>query len=408
MNSKTSLCAGAALGVMLAMGLGANSASAQETTTAWRGAPQFQNDTLTFKVRGRVYFDVVHQDVDRQVGQDFDATVSRVRTARLGVEGTWNANWAYKAEASISSAGGTTQWEDIILEYKPTESSSIMVGNFKTVSLENISSSRYITFMERGAYNDVLDIGRVVNISAKMNGENWTAAVAVSGDSINAADPAQGPTGGSEVLGANARFTYMPINNDTTKLHLGVWGRYRDRQDQANLTYQVRNNTNYGARYTSSGAVGVSDTMIGVEGLLIQGPFSLQGEFAHVEVDRIANVSQDFDAWYLAGSWFVTGEMRNMNPKTGELGRTRILNPTTSGGWGAVELAARYDSIDLSDFTGTPATQGEYTAWTLGANWYPFPYVRFMANFTKSENDNPAVGADVDVKTLQFRAQFDF
>jgi phosphate-selective porin OprO/OprP len=44
----------------------------------------------------------------------------------------------------------------------------------------------------------------------------------------------------------------------------------------------------------------------------------------------------------------------------------------------------------------------------VGANWYPHPYVRFMANYTKSENDNKAIGADVDVDTLQFRAQFDF
>jgi phosphate-selective porin OprO/OprP len=31
-----------------------------------------------------------------------------------------------------------------------------------------------------------------------------------------------------------------------------------------------------------------------------------------------------------------------------------------------------------------------------------------MANYTKAENDNRLAGADVDVDTLQFRAQFDF
>ena len=99
--------------------------------------------------------------------------------------------------------------------------------------------------------------------------------------------------------------------------------------------------------------------------------------------------------------------MRNLDVKKGELGRTKILNPVTSGGWGALELAARYDSVDLTNFK-VPATAGEYTAWTVGANWYPHPYVRFMANYSKSKNDNVAIGADVDVDTLQFRAQFDF
>ena len=403
MKINTSLCAGAALGV-IALAI-AGGAQAQDTTTAWKGAPQFQNDTLTFKVRGRVYEDFVHQEVDRQTGADFDANVTRLRTARLGVEGTWNANWAYKAEFTV--AGGSANWEDLILEYKPTDSISIMAGNFKTVSFENISSSRYTTFMERGPFNDVLDIGRVMNLQVKANGENWTAAAAISGDSLNNADPTATATGGSETLGVNGRVTWVPINSDTTKLHVGAWARYRDRQDQANFTYQARNNTNYGARYITTGAVGVSDTMVGLEGVFIQGPFSVQGEWATADVDRLANVSSNLKSYYVSGSWFVTGEMKNLDVKKGEWGRTKILNPVTSGGLGALELAVRYDNTDLTDFN-IPATAGEYSAWTLGANWYPHPYVRFMANYTKSENDNRAVGADVDVETLQFRAQFDF
>lgn len=406
MNTKTSLVCGSALGALMALAM-ATGVSAQETTTAWKGAPQFSNDTLTFKVRGRVYMDVVSQEVDRATGADFSAQVSRVRTARLGVEGTWNQNWAYKAEAAISSAGGVTQWEDVVLEYKPNDFTSIMVGNFKTVSLENISSSRYITFMERGPFNDIIDAGRVMNISAKMNGENWTVQAAVSGDSINAADPTVVASGGSEQVSINARATWAPIITDTQTLHLGIWARQRDRADQGGFNYQVRNNTNYGARYVSSGAIGDADTMIGLEGLYIHGPFSLQGEYANIDIDRTNGLQQEANAYYLAASWFLTGEKRNMDVKKGELGRTKILSPMTAGGFGAFELAARYDSADLTDITGV-ATAGEYTAWTLGATWYPFPYVRFMTNYTKSQNDNAAIGSDVDVDTLQFRAQFDF
>jgi len=417
MNTKTSLVCGSALGALMALAL-ASGAQAQETTTAWKGAPQFQNDSLTFKVRGRVYMDFVSQEVDQDgSANDFSSQVSRVRTARLGVEGTWNSNWAYKAEATISSTGGTTQWEDVVLEYKPNDYSSIMVGNFKTVSLENISSSRYTTFMERGAFNDVLDIGRVMNISAKMNGENWTLQGAVSGDSINGADPTVvGDDGGSEQISVNARATWAPVMTDTQTLHLGIWGRQRDRGDQGGFTYQTRNNSNYGARYLTSGAVGDSDTMIGVEALWIAGPFSLQGEYANIDVNRTTAGLGDASGktFYAAASWFVTGEQRSMDVKKGELGRTKILAPVTGGGWGAFELAARYDSVDLTDFyraTPLPVVSprgGEYTAITLGANWYPFPYVRFMANYTKAENDNPLTANDADVDTLQFRAQFDF
>ncbi|MDP1737258.1 MAG: porin [Caulobacter sp.] len=405
MKTKTSLICGSALAALVTLAA-ASGAQAQETTTTWKGAPQFANDSFTFKVRGRAYIDAVNQEVDREVGNDFSSQVTRTRTVRLGVEGTWNQNWAYKAEVQV--VGGSAAWEDLILEYKPNDSTSIMVGNYKTLSLENLTSSRYTTFMERGAYNDVLGVGRVMTVAAKVNGENWTGLAGVSGDSINSGDPAVvGNDGGSEQVALLGRVTWAPIVTDTTKLHLGLWARKRDRGDQAGFSYGVRNNTNYGSQFVTSGAIGTGDTQIGLEAAWLAGPFSLQGEFANIEIDRTNGLEQSATAYYVAASWYVTGEKRNLEVKKGEFGRTKILSPMTAGGPGAIELAVRYDSTDLTDITGV-ATAGEYTAWTAGATWYPFPYVRFMANYTMSENDNAAVGADVDVDTLQFRAQFDF
>lgn len=414
MCNKSTLVSGSALGLMLALGLSV-SAQAQDTTIAWKGAPQFTNDTLTFKVRGRVYEDVIYQSVDRTgTGVDFDAWNTRLRTARLGVEGTWNSNWAYKAEVNFTQ--NQAVWEDLMLEFKPTETSSIILGNFKTVSLENITSSRYNTMMERGAFNDLIDAGRVMNLQYKTNGPNWTAAVALSGDSVNNTDVAtNSATGSKETFGYNGRFTIAPVVTDDTTVHLGVWGRYRDRGDQANFAYQMRNNTNYGARYTSSGAVGVSDKTIGLEGVVLYKNFSVQSEYARITADRTGTASDvDLDAFYVTGSVFLTGETRRYEAPKGEFNRTKILNPMTAGGMGAVELALRYDKADLTDLKGV-ATAGEYTAWTAGLNWYPHPYVRFMANYTKAENDNPTLTAganrelnDVDVDTFQLRAQFDF
>ncbi len=427
MRIKIALFATAAVGAMAFSG----QALAQETTTVWKGAPQFVNDTLTFKVRGRVYYDVVSQDVDfaNPTATDLSTATSRIRTARIGVEGTWNQNWAYKAEAALSSAGGVTQWEDLTLEYKPNDTTSLMIGNFKSTGFENISSSRYITMMERGPFNDVMDNGRVMTAAAKINGETWTAAAFIHGDSVNSADPA---LGSSEQFGYGARGTFVPVNGDFTKLHLGGSIRFRDRGKGAAplFQYRVRNNTNFGGRNVDTGAIGDKDAQYAAEFLLIHKAFSLQGEYLSANVERANGIDHDIDAFYVSGSWFLTGEMRNLDVKRGELGRTRILNPMTAGGMGAVELAVRYDSVDLTEaFTQArpappaPAVAaisplaGEYTALTFGATWYPFPYVRFMLNYTDAENDltpirlaNPAlqINPDVDVKTLQFRTQYDF
>ena len=41
--------------------------------------------------------------------KDPSITSPQLRTARLGVEGTWNQNWAYKAEATLSRCKPTSK-----------------------------------------------------------------------------------------------------------------------------------------------------------------------------------------------------------------------------------------------------------------------------------------------------------
>lgn len=420
MRNRTSLFGAASLGAVLALAIGA-SAQAQETTTSWKGAPQFQNDSLTFKVRGRIYYDYVAQDVDRAVeagaNVDYESRSTRLRTARIGVEGTWNANWAYKAEVNFngrdSSGADEVEWEDLILEYKANDQTSLMLGNMKTVSLENITSSRYVTFMERGPFNDVIDAGRVLSAQAKINGVNWTIAGAVIGDSLNDNDVAVNTTTKSakETLGGTARVTFAPIDTDTTKLHLGAWARYREANDDGLFRYRARNNTNAGDRFIDSGANFDADTTLAAEAALVWNSFSVQGEYANIEGDPASSTAAEgaAKAGYVFASWFPTGEMRRYEPAKGEFNRIKINNPMTAGGFGAVELGVRYDWVDLTEYTTLNASAGEYTAWTAGATWYPFPYVRFMANYTKAQNENAGVSVrDVDVDTFQMRAQFDF
>ncbi len=444
---KSSLLSGAALGVVMAFGLAA-AAQAEDLGVSWKGAPEFSNDDAKFKVRGRVYMDYVFQDVDGTYDPltnpggtgDYNTGNSRIRTARLGVEGQWNDNWAYKAEVAIKN--GAAEWEDLILEYKPTDNASILLGNFKTISLENLTSSRYTTFMERGAFNDIIEGGRVTTAAVKFNGSNWTALAAVAGDNINNADVAL-----QERTSIQGRVTFAPVLTDSTKVHLGVWARSRDFNDEGIPAvapvpagggeagrYRVRNNTNAGDRFTDTGAnFGDADTSIGLEAALVFNSVSLQGEYAMIDIDRrcatalacsLGTDSGEIDAFYVFASWFPTGETRKYEANKGEFGRTKILNPLGSGGMGAFELGVRYDNVDLTDLetvrlvggvpTVTPLDRGgEYSAVTIGANWYPISYVRFMANYTMSENDNPVIpgsltNRDVDVDTLQFRAQFDF
>ena len=403
MTTQTLLAA--ALGALLSFGSAAG-AVAQETKITWKGAPEFASGDWTFKPRGRVFLDFVHQEVDGGASvPDLSANSTRVRTARLGVEGTWTDRFRYVAEASI--ANGEAAWEDLYLAVEPGGNTTITLGNFKTVSLENITSHRYTTFMERGPFNDVLGVGRTLNLAVGTHGERWTLSGALSGDNINELDVA-----GDEMVGVSARATFAPVVTDAARVHVGGWLRRRDRGDDEALRYRARPNTNYGARYIDTGAIGRSDTTFGLEAAAVIGPFSVQGEYARLEAERASGADVGIDTFYAFASWFPTGESRNYEPARGTFGRTKIKRPVDKGGPGAVELAVRYDHADLSDafVPALAATfrSGEYDALTVGVNWHPITYVRFMANYTRGDNDNPVDAFDADTDTFQLRAQFDF
>lgn len=85
--SKTSLVACSALGVVLTLGLGV-AAQAQDMSYRWAGAPQFSNDDVMFKFRGRILLDYVNQDVTR----DGLAVISRPATGAVA-----RCSWASKA-----------------------------------------------------------------------------------------------------------------------------------------------------------------------------------------------------------------------------------------------------------------------------------------------------------------------
>jgi phosphate-selective porin OprO/OprP len=132
---------------------------------SWKGAPQWTDKDAgwSFKLRGRLMYDAAYID---NPGLTFAQTTgqlgfnSRVRRARLGVEGNLPGGFNYKAEADF--ANSAVSWADVFVEYKPGNSPfSARVGHFETFqSLEQITSSRHIMFLERAQMNDAFGHAR--------------------------------------------------------------------------------------------------------------------------------------------------------------------------------------------------------------------------------------------------------
>lgn len=139
----------------------------------------------------------------------------------------------------------------------------------------------------------------------------------------------------------------------------------------------------------------------------------LQGGFFHYRVTRrIAVPDPSFQGWYVQGSWILTGERRPYNPDTATFRPPSPSAPLGRGGWGALELTARYSGVDLNfnPFAGAAAggvSGGRQDVFAAGINWYQTARVRFSLVYDRFDVDHPAASArDFSGDALVLRAQY--
>jgi phosphate-selective porin OprO/OprP len=353
-----------------------------------------------FKLRGRVYFDAASIDWDNGAGSN-DFTGTEFRTARLGVEGRW-FQWDYKAEFDF--AGDEVTAKDVILTYRG-DGFSVNFGNQKTPnSLDEQTSSRYTSFMERGTATDLFGLDRRLGVTIKTSGDNYSFAAGVFGGQ---ADDFGSSSGNDETTAVAARVTLNPVNSDDLLVHLGASVRMLDYAEQGTRV-RARPRTHTTTRIVTADfrpgrPLGQADTstLIGLEGAIVSGPFHASAEWMSMEMDGPTG-DPSFDSYFVNLGWFLTGETRAYRASSGAFNRTTPSRTVSQGGPGAWEIAVRYDFSDLND-----VAAGELTTWTAGVNWYAEKYVRFMANIVDAELVVPGA-ANTDVTGFQLRAQWDF
>ncbi len=417
---KKRIVAAAALGALLT-GLGTQAhAQSDELGVKWSGAPEFSADGFKFKVKGRLFYDYVNSSGDVTAGaftKEFDTSQTRARLLRLGVQGDISATFKYNIE--LNSARGSTTLTDATIEWVATPNTSVIVGNYKPFSsLEELTSDTHTTFMERSPFLTAFGTSRALGVGIVNRGETYSFAVGAFGDDVNQADPTASSLPSKERYQFNTRFTFMPVKTDTDTVHLGAWARYRNGGDANLPAYTAKPGVDPGPSWAATSGFAKKDTTYGVEFAWARPYFSLQAEYVGLKADNATSggVNPDYKGYYVMGSWYLTGETRRYEASKGEFGRIKVLNPITTGGKGAWELAARYDVLDLSSdqASPTPAASptlntngGEQKNWTLALNWWPISYVRVAANYVKSDLSGTAYGKG-DVNTFQTRLQIDF
>jgi phosphate-selective porin OprO/OprP len=376
----------------------AEEAKGSDVKVSWKGAPEISSadGAYKMKIRGRLLVDTAIGSQNEAVTGSPDLSATEFRAARLGVEGVVAHDFKYVLEADF--AGNEVELADAYIGYTGGPI-GVKVGQFKTPnSLEEQTSSRYISFMERGSITDAFSLSRQIGVAAEAKGDNWTLTGGVFKGSA-------GSDGTGEGVTLAARATVAPKFGENGLVHLGVSARYRDNGSDGGLfRYRQRPHQHLADRFIDTGSFADSDVLLGAEAAVVYGPFALQGEYMNLNADNADPLMQDgnFDGFYLSGTWFITGESRHYSG--GHFGRVKVKNSVFDGGPGALQLAARFDTVDLTD---DAIVGGKQDSYIFGVNWHLNNYVRVMANYNLSEVKGGANdGADINL--FGFRAQVDW
>ena len=376
----------------------------------FRGAPTITAPGgWSFKPRGRLQYDVAYVSSPEGIDNPGLGFSNELRRARLGVEGTIPGGFGYVFE--LDFADNRVEIIDAILTYRASQSVGLTVGQHNGFqSLEELTSSRFTTFMERAAFTDAFNFERRVGLSANLTSGDLLVQAGVFTDNIT--DLTEDA---DNAAGVDGRIVYAPEIGDT-RLHLGASAHWRDNGDLATLVttrYQQRplvHTTD--VRFIGTPALAVeSETNFGLEAAVINGPFHATGELHWLEADTMTpGFSPDFFGGYAEIGYFLTGETRGY--RGGRWDRTSVGNPIggDNGGFGAFQVNFRYDYLDLNSGA---LVGGIQNGLQLSLVWIPTDYVQFLINYGHLIYDDaviPAAGGDRDygVDVIGARAQVDF
>lgn len=390
----------------------------------------------TVKVGGRIYVDTAMYGQNgaskTQVGDAENGT--EFRAARLYVKGDAFDVFNYKAEfdfagtTTVDSDGVNNKTIDQVL-YKDVYMGiselpllgNVRVGHFKEpFGLEQLTSRNYITFMERSLGDEGVFVpGRNIGVMAFDWSENERMTWAVGGFVNHCPEnpPLYHDNNGQAAV--TMRATYLPWYDEATNgrglFHTGAAYSYRTNGEDT-LRLRSRPESHLAPYVLDTGVIAnAPDYQIySGEAAFVYGAFSAQAEYFGLSLNRDAGFgNQQFNGCYVLFSYFLTGENRTYDRRSGTFNRivpfgnffrVRDENGYVQTGLGAWEVAYRYSYGDLIDDDVNGGRTGDHT---VGLNWYLNPYMRLMFNYIRSTTDD-AAALDGVIDVYQMRAQIDF
>ncbi len=294
---------------------------------------------------------------------------------------------------------------------------NIRVGNQQDwLSIEHVTSARYLDFMERAPIMDVFtganNNGYTPGVSFFNNTPDKSAGLQLGIYKNNLYDSGYTfSTGNAFMYGGRAIWTpyYDECSNGRYLVHTGLGAEYRTfnttlpaGQDGTNVRLRSRGDLRIASSTLTPNFVDTGNffaegqTLVDPEIAVVWGPWTFQAEytagwFNGAKTTQLAGGQQlnniMMSGGYVEALYFFTGENKTYNRQTGLFAQVVPLKnfKPSEGTYGAWQGGVRYDWMDLNSGL---VTGGMNQNSTVGLNWFLNPNVRFQFNTVFSYIDN--------------------
>jgi phosphate-selective porin len=368
----------------------------------WRDRPSVTAGVFRLDVRAKLQGDFRTADQDLTE----DGGLYETGAKRLGIEGRITDRLEFEIDHEFRRRN---PWRNVFVNVRIAPALEVRAGKFKVpFSYEELTGIMNIDFAYRSMLAQIISPARDIGVMA--HGRllrrivNYQVGVfRRDGENAGNREPVFLLPG--EVLpkpsrSVAVRLTVEPFRHvggprEVRRLYLGTALTTSDVPEGLN---SLRGQSLFGSEFSERMYVLGKRRRVGTEAIWLPGPFSVKTEWARATEQRRHQGILDDDisdfvssAWYLAGTWAITGEDKD--------GGVEPRRPVFQRGIGAVELGVRYEQIRFGSALkegvafanprADPLLENAESIWTLGVNWYLNKWGKVVVNGIRESFEDP-------------------
>jgi phosphate-selective porin OprO/OprP len=335
----------------------------------------------------------------------------------LSIDGTLYHDWGFKINGDFAT-DQVARLEEGFMEWKHFKEFRLQFGQFKVAqSYEYMGSPRFLEEIQRTAmsrWNPGIELGIMATGSVVDGRFNYWLGVSNGRGHLNNNGRSVADDNDNKEFQVKLAISPWAPDKESFLQKFRIGGYFaRDIAGMATpghaapggpVTLGNVNTNELGTTWITFGAPSAAvagpmgdHTRYGAELLYAYGPFGFRAE-AQMRKDRFQNTTETIDeklpikGYYLTATYLLTGEDKTVSAR---------VNPSHNldfeGGWGAVELVARYAACSIDEgklttlgiATNTGQNSNRVSVLTAGVNWWTTKNTRISVDYVAENYHDP-------------------